>query len=75
MKVLLRKKMSPIHLMVGDSINLTYVDARERTTIICSKGIDQTMIVDEAIIFELSKKELKALELTDAIGGLFGKAK
>lgn len=75
MKVLLRNKMSPVHLIPCDTLSLTYTDPHGVKTEVCRKTVDRHMVVDEGIIFELDEKELKTLGLKDAIGGLFGKSK
>ena len=54
MKILDRQKIHQIHLMAGDSLQVTYRDKETGEIVLADRAItaDQAMTVDEAILFE-----------------------
>jgi hypothetical protein len=74
MKILVRNKISPIYMSPGDTLVLSYRDPNGGETVACSRSFTRSMRIDEAMIFELTQKELKKLGLKDAIGGIFGES-
>jgi hypothetical protein len=54
MKILDRQKIQQIHLMAGDSLQVTYRDKETGEVVLadCAITADQAMTVDEAILFE-----------------------
>jgi fructose-1,6-bisphosphatase len=73
MKILARNNnMAPIYMAAGDSIVLSYTDERGVKREVLRKTVGRAMIVDDAVVFDLDKKELKKMGWKDGIGGAFG---
>lgn len=62
-KELKRETFTPIHLMQGDSLRLTWTEPGRKEKILCKHTIDasQAMSIDEGILFEARFEGRRAL--------------
>jgi hypothetical protein len=73
MRILRREKIKPINVLPGDAIELSYDDGHGNKSVVLRQTILSAHTFDMAAVFELDPVELKELELSDALGGFFGK--
>lgn len=73
MRIRKRERIAPINMMAGDSIALTYEEEDGQKRVLVHDTVDRSMVVDEAIVFDLEEHERDELGVDDAIGGLFAR--
>lgn len=60
-----KERFSDIHMLPGDTLQLTYTDEKKRTHILTEENIGRHMTVNEARTFDAE------VDGRDAIGGVF----
>lgn len=66
-----RDKISPINVMAGDKITLTYTNEKGKTEAVMSQDIGRTMRFDEAGVFVFEDE----FGMAEGVGGVFGESK
>ena len=71
MEILLEKSISPLHMRVGDTLNVTYTDSNGKSHILDAIPFESARTIDRIVMVRVGEE----FGFVDGIGALLGKSK